>query len=364
MDEMKNVNEKVEVKSEKKVPFKKWKKVLVIIAVTFIVTLLVAGAVLSILFGDELNGKNNKIIDNVSNVYRFSGELLFSRDIENYTFVVEFCDAKDNVGNIFIDFLYRNMLVSQRKVAENIDISNCSDYGIFFNDYNGDGMLDFSYIASKNGEESIYKIYTLTTKGEIVLLTESEYSAKVSKFSPAFKYENGVYVYPETEVFYDGYEIKTDVGEYKLTSKSNDKYNKINSTSKLSFSDNRKVEMPKLEKVENLGESFFERHSLLAKYEEYNAVSVDLDNDGENEKIVCFADKNKGTRIIAFDGMDEVIVTLVDLKDGIYSLEEIVELADLDGDGVLEIITKAPLEKEVSVSKYQGGYYFPKINYN
>ena len=178
-----------------------------------------------------------------------------------------------------------------------------------------------------------------------------------------FREENGVYTCSNPEIYYDGYKIKADVGAYKLTGLSNDKYQKINSTSKLSFSDNRNIEPKKVEKIDDLGEIFFERHSLLKKYENYNAISVDLDNDEKNEKIVCFSDQNKGTRIIVFDNNDEVIVTLVDLKDGKHSFEEIIELVDLDGDKVTEIVTKAPLEREVSISKYQGGYYFPKIIY-
>lgn len=363
MGEEKNVNEKEEIKIGKNPPLKKWKKVLGLIVITLVSTALIAGIVVTILFDDELNNKNNKVIDNVSNVYRFSGELLFSKAIGNYTFVVEFCKANGNTGDIFIDFLYKNVLVNQKKVSENIDISNCNDYGIFFKDYNKDGMLDFSYISARNGEESIYKIYTLTTKGEIVPLTEEEYSEKTCKFSPVFREENGVYTCSNPEIYYDGYKIKADVGAYKLTGLSNDKYQKINSTSKLSFSDNRNIEPKKVEKIDDLGEIFFERHSLLKKYENYNAISVDLDNDEKNEKIVCFSDQNKGTRIIVFDNNDEVIVTLVDLKDGKYSFEEIVELVDLDGDKVTEIVTKAPLEREVSISKYQGGYYFPKIIY-
>ena len=364
MDEEKKVDEKVEVKVEKKAPLKKWKKILGITVATLVITLLIIGVILSILFGDELNNRNKNVIDNVSNVYRFSGELLFSKDVDNYTFVVEFCNANNNVGDIVIDFLYRNMLVSQKKVAENIDTSNCNDYGIFFKDYNNDGMLDFSYITSRNGEESNYKIYTLTTKGEIVLLTDEEYSAKTSKFSPAFNCGNGVYSYSDAKVFYDGYEVKNEVGDYKLISRGNDKYQKINAESKLSFSDNRSIDAPKTEKINDLGENFFERHSLLKKYETYTAISVDLDNDQKNEKIVCFSDDNNGTRIIAFDSEDEVITTLVNLKDKKYSLDEIVELADLDGDEVAEIITRVPGNSEINICKYQWGYFFPKIIYN
>ena len=54
MDEEKKVDEKVEVKVEKKAPLKKWKKVLGITVATFAITLLIIGVILSILFGDEL----------------------------------------------------------------------------------------------------------------------------------------------------------------------------------------------------------------------------------------------------------------------------------------------------------------------
>ena len=84
MGEEKNVNEKEEIKIGKNPPLKKWKKVLGLIVITLVSAALIAGIVVTILFGDELNNKNNKVIDNVSNVYRFSGELLFSKAIGNH----------------------------------------------------------------------------------------------------------------------------------------------------------------------------------------------------------------------------------------------------------------------------------------
>lgn len=362
MEEEKKVNEVPKFETEKKPPMKKWKKVLILAVVTLFVSLMIFGIIFSILFGDNINSGNNSVIYNVSNVYRFSGDILFSQNIGDYTFVVEFLEKNNDVGDIMIDFLYRNVLVSQKVVAESIDISYCNDYGIYFKDYNNDGMLDFSYITSRNGESSYYKIYTLTSKGEIILLNETSYKVDGKKFSVAFENDSGKYV--ESEIYYDGYKIGTDVGTYELKGEISNEYKKISLDSKLSFSDNRTVETVKTENIAELGTNFFERHSLLEAYSEYEAISVDLDNDENFEKLICFSDDVKGTRIIAFDSEDEVIANLVNVKGKKYSLNSVIELVDLDNDEVIEIITKLPSENEVSISKYNLGYYFPKIVYS
>lgn len=356
------VNEVPKIENVKKPPMKKWKKVLILAVVTILASLMIFGIIISILFGDNTNSGNNGVIDNVSNVYRFSGDILFSQNIGDYTFVVEFLEKNNDIGEIMIDFLYRNMLVSQKTVAENIDISNCNDYGIYFEDYNKDGMLDFSYITSRDGEKSYYKIYTLTSKGEIILLNEDTYEVTGKKFSVAFENDTGKY--STSNLYYDGYKIGNDIGTYELKGEVNNEYRKINSDSKLSFTDNRIIESVKTEKIDELGNMFFEKHSLLKNYSECEAMSVDLDNDEKYEKLICFSDEVKGTRIILFDNEDEVIANLVNVKSEKYSLNNVIELADLDNDGIIEIITKLPSNDEVSISKYNLGYYFPKIVYS
>lgn len=360
--EEEKVNEVSKFESVKKPPMKKWKKVLILAIVTIFASLMIFGIIISILFGDNTNSGNNGVIDNVSNVYRFSGDILFSQNIEDYTFVVEFIEENAKKGDIMVDFLYRNMLVSQKTVAENIDISDCNDYGIYFEDYNKDGMLDFSYINSRDGENSYYKIYTLTSKGEIILLNEGAYEVTGKKFSVAFDNDTGKY--STSVLYYDGYKIGTDAGTYELKGEANNEYRQINSNSKLSFADNRIIESVKNEKIDELSDIFFGKHSLLKSYSEYEAISVDLDNDEKFEKIICFSDEVKGTRIIVFDSEDEVIANLINVKGKKYSLNSVIELADLDNDEIIEIITKLPNEDEVSISKYNLGYYFPKIVYS
>ena len=103
----------------------------------------------------------------------------------------------------------------------------------------------------------------------------------------------------------------------------------------------------------------------VEKLFDVKVINIDLDNDGVNEKIVSFFDtKSIDTRIIMFDGEDDVIANLVNVKGKQYKLDDVVEFWDIDGDNVIEIITKLPDSNEVTVSKYYVGYYFPKVEYN
>jgi hypothetical protein len=238
------------------------------------------------------------------------------------------------------------------------------DYSIVFKDYNSDGTTDFSHISFAGENESVYKLYTLTKEGKLVRLDETEYKFKSNKFSLKLDVKDGKYIYNEAQAYYDGYEIGLDAGIYKLNSEKKGNYEKVNSESKISFEDGRKIGKPVFETLTTLSEMFFNKHSLLKEYNEIKVINIDLDKDGTFEKIACFYNgKTNNTRIIMFDSSDDVVVNLVNAIDKKYELEEVIELLDIDSDGTVEIITKLPDSNEVVISKYYLGYYFPEIEY-
>lgn len=367
MDEEKEVEGvKDEVSLKKEVKKKKGLKVLIIFLVTIIFTFLVIGIAGYILYGDELfldldKGPSN----NVTNVHRFAGQILFSNMVDNYSFVTEYVPVDEKVGNVVVNFLYRNMLVSNVVVAESIDISDCGDYGIVFRDYNNDGMSDFSHIFKRNDGKSVYKVYTLTKEGKLVLLDDKEYSFSSNKFSLGLDVKDGGYTYNEAKLYYDGYEIGPDVGTYRLDSERRNGFSKVSEGSKLSFSDGHVLEKPMYKVETTLSDEFFYRHSLLKRYNEVKAINIDLDSDGFSEKIVSFFDSNTNdTRIIMFDKEDEVIANLINVKGKKFEFNDVVEFWDVDNDNVIEVITKLPDSNEITLSKYYFGYYFPKVEYN
>ena len=356
---------KEEVAPKKEVKKSKKAKVLIILLVTIIFTFLVVGIAGYILYGDKIFIDSNKGQNNITNVHRFTGQILFSQMIDNYSFVTEYVSTGEKVGNIVVNFLHRNVLVSNVVVAENIDISACSDYGIIFKDYNNDGMSDFSHIYKISDGKSMYRLYTLTKEGKLIRLDDKDYSFLSNKFSLGLDVKDGVYTYNEAKIYYDGYEIGLDTGVYELKGERNTGFSKVRADSKLSFSDNRNIELTKYEVTTTLTEAFYDKHSLLKRYNEVKVINIDLDGDEVTEKIVHFFDTDtKDTRIIVFDGEDEVTVNLVNVKGKKYELNDVVEFLDIDNDGVIELITKLPDSNEVTVSKYYLGYYFPKVEFN
>jgi flagellar basal body-associated protein FliL len=122
-EERKEVKEEITQKETKK---SKRVKILIILAITLIFSLMVIGIILFVLFGDEININEQNKINSVTNVHKFSGEILFTQRAEDYTFVTEYISKDENVGDININFLYKNALVSKKVVAQDIDISSCS----------------------------------------------------------------------------------------------------------------------------------------------------------------------------------------------------------------------------------------------
>lgn len=355
-EERKEIKEETTKKEAKK---SKITKVLIILVVTLLFSLLVIGIVYLVLFGDKINTDKQNKFNTVTNSHKFSGEILFTQRVEDYTFVTEYISKDEKIGDININFLYKNALVSKKVVAQDIDISRCSDYGIIFKDYNNDGMTDFSHIFSTDDKKSLYKVYTLTKDGEIILLDDKEYNFNSNKFSLLLNKENEDYTYNVEKVYYDGYEIGNAPGTYRLEGERNPKNNFVYEGSKISFENGKSSIKSKFETV-TLEDKFYQKHTLLKDYDEVNAINIDLDNDGNKEQVVwLYKTENKNTRVILFDSESEVISNLVNVKGEKYSFDNI-EFLDLDKDNIIEIITKTPNEKEVVISKYQLGYYFPE----
>lgn len=217
-------------------------------------------------------------------------------------------------------------------------------------------------------------------------------------------------------ILYDGYEIEIktgiqDISDMKNTAETKQKFN----VSYYNYEDG------KYEGITNgiFGDETYEGYSLvsnvrrIAMTQKYNAIprnffrtnelpkelmemadcssvtidSIDLDNDGKEEKIVCYTvsytedqigdgEPQASSAIMLFDSDYKKIADLVYLEDGFWagireenrkiflSLDE-AEYIDIDNDNVMEIVLKIPTYEgtRISILKYNNGNIEGKTNY-
>ena len=131
-----------------------------------------------------------------------------------------------------------------------------------------------------------------------------------------------------------------------------------------------------------------EELNSMADYSSVNIDSIDLDNDGKNENIVCWTiNYKKGEKgntepkassgIVLYDSNYNKIANLVNLENGFWaniksednkvflSLDENIDYIDVDNDGIMEIIIKIPFYARygLSIVKYNKGNIDGEINY-
>ena len=124
----------------------------------------------------------------------------------------------------------------------------------------------------------------------------------------------------------------------------------------------------------------------MADYSSVDINKIDLDGDGKEEYIVCYTiDYKKGdigdgepqasSGIMLFDNNYKKIADLANLQNGFWSnikeesnkvflsLKD-VEYADIDNDGVMEILIKIPAYEgsKLSILKYNRGDINGNIN--
>ena len=156
-------------------------------------------------------------------------------------------------------------------------------------------------------------------------------------------------------------------------------YSIVGNVEKIAVSENYNVIPRKATKIDQLPSKF----SDIPDYTNVEIDSIDLDGDGQNEYILCWTidyseeeiEKDESLHvssgIMLFDSNYNKIANLVDLDNGFWaniktnaykifmSLDN-VDYADIDNDGIMEIIIKIPAYEgfELGIYKYKNN----KIN--
>lgn len=217
-------------------------------------------------------------------------------------------------------------------------------------------------------------------------------------------------------ILYDGCEIKIETGvqdlsDAKISSETNKKYNttyynyengKYVGETKGTFGEETYEGISHIDNVKRIAIS--EKYNAIprtyttinelpgqlidmADYSSVNIQSIDLDNDGKVEYIVCYrVDYAKGeigegepqasSGIMLFDSDYKKIADLISLENGFWanikeedkkiflSLDDI-EYIDIDNDGIMEIIIKVPTYEgaKISIIKYKNGEIEGETNF-
>lgn len=128
--------------------------------------------------------------------------------------------------------------------------------------------------------------------------------------------------------------------------------------------------------------------NYMGNYSSVNIDSIDLDNDGKKENVVCWTlNYAKGERgnsepqassgIMLFDANYNKVADLVTLENGFWanikeesnkillSLDEDIDYFDIDNDGIMELLIRVPWYggDNLSIVKYSKGKIEGDINY-
>ena len=95
-------------------------------------------------------------------------------------------------------------------------------------------------------------------------------------------------------------------------------------------------------------------NNYLLNIENKECIEVDLDGNKQKEYIVRFI-KDGNTYLSLFDSPSNLIVNLLNEK-GEKGLKNILEIADVDNDGVMELIIIK--ENSLEIHKYNNGFYY------
>lgn len=345
----------VEGKDKKKIKI----RILAIAIISIFVPLLVVGVVLK-LFDKKTDIYYGIQEFNVPEVYKYSGNILFVRKMPygNFSLTSEFIpeDGK-NSGEIKLCILQKNKLVSSVIAVENVILKDFNDYSICLKDYNADGDYEFSYISSISKGENGYKVYTINQAGQILQLGSEEHFGDSKKVSIALVKENEEYKYNDIEIFYDDYPLGTDLGTYELKVKKDNEGTKISQGSKISMIS----EFDPLPRVGRISESNNEKllkiNDALNDYDKLTILRIDLDNDGEDEKVVYATDGEKNISNVFLFNRDDILIKNLLTGSG-SKMEEAVEFVDIDGDDILEILSVNKDGENLQINKYCFNYFF------
>lgn len=333
-----------ELKTKERNNKKVKRKLMLVSAIMTVFAVLIIFIIISIMFWGKDDLDNDYI---VPDSYVFSGNILSTNLVySNISLVVE---ERDNV--IYGVTLKNNELISEKILTDKIDYSKINDFSVVFKDYNNDGEKDFSYLFDEATNGYIYKFYSIDINGKIVELDIENVvvdSKKVSlKFGPGYKYEAPFF-------YYDGYKIPAEIGVHKLSEKSEADKKTISKASNIAIEDNYNALPRKVSILKEIPEYVQNANNYLLDADKKQGLEVDLDDDKQEEYIISFVKDNK-TYVSLFDSSANFIETLLTVN-GEKDISEMMEVADVDNDGIMEIVVIK--NDSLEVHKFYNGFYY------
>jgi len=321
------------------------------LAVTFGV-LIILGIIMYV-FGSDNSGQMPNI--DLSEYYNFSGSILSTEEIyKGINLVSEEIKNEDGKSSIYALTLKNNKLISKVILNTSLDLNDIKNYNIDIYDYKEDGIKDFTYVNQKTDNGYQYKFYSVDKEGKITCIEDIVFDLEDDRASVRIeKTENG-YKVLELSFFYDGYIIPAKVGKHKLEEKITGNLETISKNSKIAIKGKYNAFPRKYEILTTYPERLINTNTYLENSLKNECIEVDLDGNGEKEYVVSSVIDNV-SNIMLFDSSENYLVTLL-TGDENKNISKNIELADIDKDGVMEIIVV--LDGEIEVHKYNNGFYY------
>lgn len=297
-----------------------------------------------------LRNHDSPIEYTLPNSYSFEGEILSSNLIQSDLYLV--IEEENNI--LYGIILKNNELISKTVLSENLDRTYIEDYGVVLYDYNNDGNKDFSYIAKREGNEFLYNIYSINEVGEILRIIPDEIRANTNKVSVRVSKTDSGYRYQKTFFYYDGYKVEANIGKHKLEIKSDINKKTISKSSKISIDGTYKALPRKVETQKEFPEYLQNVNNYLTDISEKECIKSDLDGNGDEEYIIAFY-MDGNTYVKLLDNSANLVANLMTVE-GNREIGNIVEIADVDEDSILEIICVDGSVLEIH--KYNNGFYY------
>jgi len=326
---------------------KKIKRKLMLSAAGLTVVVVIILLIIFVLTFNKSNLNNGYV---VPNSYSFTGNILStSTPYSDISLIIE---EKNN--SLYGITLKNNELVAEKMFNTNLDYSDVNDYSIVFNDYDGDSNKDFVYLYNKMENGYVYKFYSVDKMGNIRELNIDNITVDAKKASLNLVKDGEKYEYRVPDFYYDGYKVSAEIGEHELNQKSNVETKTISKNSKISI-DGRYDALPrKVSVLEQVPEYVRNVNSYLAESENLQAIMTDLDGNKQAEYIVSYV-KDGRMYVSLFDSSANFVVNVMDI-DEVKEFSDVIEIADIDNDGVMEII--GIKEKSLEIHRYNNGFYY------
>lgn len=323
----------------KKYKIEKGKIQRISLIVTTAIALMIVLAIISLFMkGDNI--KKNR------DVYNITGNLLSLATIDkNYSLTME-----EDGSFIYGITLKNNELVSKIELCQFSEADGIQDFTVVVNK-----DREFSYVSKKSDKGYFYKIYEIDNDGKIEQKSSFEFEAESKKASLKVKKKGDKYECVNMYFLYNGNSVISEVGSHEIENNSGSLSGKpIYKGSRISILEKYNAVPRKVKLLKEIPEYIENVNYYLKDSEFKQALETDLDGNGLNEYIVLFFDGGV-THIILLDNSANTVASLLAF-DGKYEIGDKVDVADIDDDGIMEIIQEK--DNTVVVHKYNNGFFY------